>query len=171
MKDRSQYAVLLLRKAADTIEKRAVEYRNNGDMFDEISKKTNISVSDVFRVLIALKETRLESAHDHLDSIIDFIAYTALNSVDKYHLAAQKLISCPKEDIDSFVFFHNSKALYNGMIFVSQKHSTLNPLIANNLGDDKWVLIANNGHGQHFTATSAMAYEAKLGGVYYDKTL
>jgi hypothetical protein len=79
MNNRNQKAVALLRKAADTIEQRAQEYRGVGDMFDSIADRADTDVEVVFNVLIGTKQARIDANPEHLDSYIDLLAYTALS--------------------------------------------------------------------------------------------
>jgi hypothetical protein len=75
---RGQTAVALLRSAADTIEERAAQYNGESDMFEQIAFVTALSIEKVFDVFIATKDARLSANPEHLDSLIDLLAYTAL---------------------------------------------------------------------------------------------
>lgn len=91
-------AAELLRKAADTIEARGVQYDTTGKAQErsmpricEIFREATglkMTISDGYTFLIALKTARIEAAPEHLDSYIDRLAYQALQ--DEYELKLEE---------------------------------------------------------------------------------
>jgi hypothetical protein len=78
----------LLRKAADIIEQRGTEYDTAGksqersmpricEIFGEATGR-QMTVSEGYDFMIALKKARLETSPDSVDSYIDRLAYQAL---------------------------------------------------------------------------------------------
>jgi len=81
-------AAELLRKAADTIESRGVQYDTTGarqersmpricELFGEATGR-QMTITEGFQFLISLKTARLERSPHHIDSYVDRLAYMAL---------------------------------------------------------------------------------------------
>jgi hypothetical protein len=88
----------LLRRAADTIEQRGTEYDTAGksqersmpricELFGEATGR-QMTVTEGYQFLIALKTARIETSPDHVDSYVDRLAYAALK--DEHNLAEIK---------------------------------------------------------------------------------
>ena len=84
-----QKAIRVLREAASTIEARARQYNGKGDMFDEIAASAGCDVSVIFAVLRGTKIARLNANPEHYDSLVDLIAYTALEQCKKWERATK----------------------------------------------------------------------------------
>ncbi len=91
-------AAELLRRAADTIEARGTEYDTTGsrqersmpricELFGEATGR-QMTVSEGYQFMIALKTARIERSPDHIDSYVDRLAYMALQ--DEHEMGALK---------------------------------------------------------------------------------
>ena len=91
-------AVELLLKAAATIEARGVQYDTTGinqersmpricELFNDATGR-QMTVSEGYQFLIALKTARIERSPDHLDSYVDRLAYMALQ--DEHEIGVLK---------------------------------------------------------------------------------
>ena len=91
-------AAELLRKAADTIEARGTQYDTTGirqersmpricELFGEATGR-QMTITEGYQFLIALKTARIERSPDHLDSYVDRLAYMALQ--DEHEMGALK---------------------------------------------------------------------------------
>lgn len=91
-------AVELLLKAAATIEARGVQYDTTGinqersmpricELFGEATGR-QMTITEGYQFLIALKTARIERSPDHLDSYVDRLAYMALR--DEHEMGALK---------------------------------------------------------------------------------
>ena len=90
-------AAELLRKAADTIEARGTQYDTGNnqersmpricELFGEATGR-QMTVSEGYQFLIALKTARIERSPDHIDSYVDRLAYMALQ--DEHEMGALK---------------------------------------------------------------------------------
>jgi hypothetical protein len=78
----------LLRRAADIIEQRGQQYDTGGksqersmpricEIFGETTGR-QMTISEGYQFLIALKTARIETSPDHVDSYVDRLAYAAL---------------------------------------------------------------------------------------------
>jgi hypothetical protein len=88
----------LLRRAADIIEARGVQYDTAGksqersmpricEIFGEATGR-QMTIGEGYQFLIALKTARLETSPDHVDSYVDRLAYQALK--DEHDMAQIK---------------------------------------------------------------------------------
>ena len=91
-------AAELLRKAADTIEARGTQYDTTGksqersmpricELFGEATGR-QMTITEGYQFLIALKTARIERSPDHIDSYVDRLAYMALQ--DEHEMEALK---------------------------------------------------------------------------------
>ena len=91
-------AAELLRKAADTIEARGTQYDTTGasqersmpricELFGEATGR-QMTITEGYQFLIALKTARIERSPDHIDSYVDRLAYMALQ--DEHEMGALK---------------------------------------------------------------------------------
>jgi hypothetical protein len=88
----------LLRKAADIIEARGIQYDTAGksqersmpricEIFGETTGR-QMTIGEGYQFLIALKTARLETAPDSVDSYVDRLAYMALK--DEHEMGVLK---------------------------------------------------------------------------------
>ena len=80
-------AAELLRRAADTIEARGTQYDTGNnqersmpricEIFGEATGR-QMTITEGYQFLIALKTARIERSPDHIDSYVDRLAYMAL---------------------------------------------------------------------------------------------
>jgi hypothetical protein len=88
----------LLRKAAEIIEARGVQYDTAGksqersmpricEIFGETTGR-QMTIGEGYQFLIALKTARIETSPDHIDSYVDRLAYQALK--DEHELGGLK---------------------------------------------------------------------------------
>ena len=98
----TEKVVALLRDAANIIEARAREYSGEGDMFVAIAKEAACRVEDVFSILSAVKQVRLDTNPNHRDSLVDKVAYNAFALVYRNEKQKkEKFSSKPKApDVD-----------------------------------------------------------------------
>lgn len=90
-------AAELLRKAADTIEARGTQYDTGNnqersmpricELFGEATGR-QMTITEGYQFLIALKTARIERSPDHIDSYVDRLAYMALQ--DEHEMGVLK---------------------------------------------------------------------------------
>ena len=73
----------VLRKAADTVEERRGSYGDTKKFFDSVAQHLNflgyhLTPVEIIDVLRTIKAHRLTDNPNHLDSLIDLVAYTAM---------------------------------------------------------------------------------------------
>ena len=120
MEPRGKTLATLMRKSADVLEQRAAEYAGQSDMFDEISQRSGLSLDEVFKVLIAVKEARLSANPKHHDSLVDLINYTGFKYLVQYGEALTP--QTEEEDTTDYVRLFRDKhdPLYQARICVDK---------------------------------------------------
>lgn len=81
MNENTNKVIETLEKAAAIIKERAEEYKGKSDMFFDIAEIAKVDVSQVFAVLKATKVARIIANPDHIDSLVDYVAYSAFEIV------------------------------------------------------------------------------------------